>query len=163
MAPRWVLLLLTGIRFSHMWPLGSSPAPPEARGRSPGSFGITRGIILGPISTLGGSFRTIFEFFFWKVSCPGSVWRVATCLLLEKHIVGTSKADRRRLRAHRRSISLENNIGSELKITPQISQQLARIFHGKHLGGAALPGVGGRGRRPFQSADPEGLEACGAV
>ena len=50
----------------------------------------------------------------------------------------------------RRSSSLENKtIGA-----PLISQPLTRIFHGKHLGGAALPGVGGRGRRPFQSADP---------
>ena len=50
-----------------------------------------------------------------------------------------------------------------MKPTPLISQQLARIFHGKHLGGAGLPGVGGRGRRPFKSADPGGREACGAV
>ena len=35
---RRVLLLLTGMRFSHMWALGSSPAPPEARGRSPGEL-----------------------------------------------------------------------------------------------------------------------------
>ena len=37
-----------------------------------------------------------------------------------------------------------------------IPQPLAPVFHGKHLSGAPLPGVGGRGRRPFQSADPGG-------
>ena len=45
-------------------------------------------------------------------------------------------------------------IGTELKQTQPISPPLACIFHGKHLGGAVLPGVGGRGRRAFQSADP---------
>ena len=118
---------------------------------------MSRGVILGAIWTLAGSFGTTFGVTLWKVACPGSVRDVATCLLLKKHIVGTSKADRRRLSAHRRSVSLENKtIGNELKISPLISQPLARIFHGKHLGGAVLLGVGGRGRRPFQSADPEG-------
>ena len=50
---------------------------------------------------------------------------------------------------------LKKNIRNELKITPLLSQPLACIFHGKHLGDAVLLGVGGRGRRPFQSADPE--------
>ena len=117
---------------------------------------MSRGVILGAIWTLWGGFGTTFGVTFWKVACPGSVRGAATCLLLKKHIVGTSKADRRRLSAHRGSVSLENKtIGSELKISPLISQPLARIFHGKHLGGAVLLGVGGRGRRPFQSADPE--------
>ena len=124
------------------------------------SFGISRGVILGAIWTLWGGFGTTFGVTFWKVACPGSVRDVATCLLLKKHIVGTSKADRRRLSAHRRSISPENKIiGDELKVTPLISQPLAHIFHGKHLGGAVLPGVGGRGRRPFQSTDPGRVSA----
>ena len=123
---------------------------------------MSRGVILGAIWTLWGRFGTTFGVTFWKVACPGSVRGVATCLLLKKHIVGTSKADRRRLSAHRRSVSLENKtIGNELKIFPLISQPLARIFHGKHLGGAVLLGVGGRGRRPFQSADPGGAPASG--
>ena len=50
-----------------------------------------------------------------------------------------------------------------MKQTQLISQPLACIFHGKHLAGAVLPGVGGRGRRPFQSADPGGVPACGSV
>ena len=124
---------------------------------------MSRGVILGAIWTLWDRFGTTFGVIFWKVACPGSVRGVATCWFLQKHIVGASKADQRRLSAHRRSISLEKNIGDELKITPLISQPLARIFHGKHLGGAVLLGVGGRGRRPFQSADPGGRPACGTV
>ena len=62
---------------------------------------------MGAIWTLGGDFGTTFGVTFWKVACPGSVRDVATCLLLKKHIVGTSKAGQRRLSAHRRSISLE--------------------------------------------------------
>ena len=134
---------------------GAPRRPRKLAGGLRGSFGRSRGINLGSISTLWEGFETTFGVTFWKVACPGSVRDVATCLLLKKHIVGTSKADRRRLSAHRRSVSLENKtIGNELKIFPLISQPLARIFHGKHLGGAVLLGVGGRGRRPFQSADP---------
>ena len=156
--------MLTGIRFSYMWALGSFSAPPGARGRSPGElWDVPRGHFGCNLDPLG----RVWDHFwgnFWKVACPGSIRGVATCLLLKKHIVGTSKADRRRLSAHGRSIALENKIiGDELKITPLTSQTLARIFHGKHLGGAVLLGVGGRGRRPFQSADPGrglGVRVC---
>ena len=150
--------------FSHVGSGEPPGAPRGSREVSGGSFGVSRGVILGPIWTLWGGFGTTFGVTFWKVSCPGSVRGVATCLRLQKSIAGASKADQLRLGAHKRSSSLENKtIGPEFKPTPLISQPLARIFHGKHLGGAVLPGVGGRGRRPFQSADPDGASACGAA
>ena len=65
---------------------------------------------MGAIWTLWGGFGTTFGVTFWKVACPGSVRGAATCLLLKKHIVGTSKADRRRLSANLGSVSLENKI-----------------------------------------------------
>ena len=55
-------------------------------------------------------FGTTFGVTFWKVSCPGSVRGVATCLRLQKSIGGTSKADQLRLSADRRSSSLEKKI-----------------------------------------------------
>ena len=149
---------MTGITFSHMWAPGSSSAFPEARGRSPGElWELPRGHFEPNFDSL----RILWDHFwitFREASCPGGVRSVATFIILYKSIAATPKTDRLRRSAHGRRSSLENkNIGP-----PPISQPLTRTFHGTHLGGAALPGVGGRGRRPFQSADPGGASACGA-
>ena len=56
----WVLLLLIGIISSHLWALGNSPAPPGARGTSPGElWELPRGDFeskLDPLGTLWDHF-----------------------------------------------------------------------------------------------------------
>ena len=80
--PGGVPLLLTGIRFSHMWAPGSSPASPEARGRSPRELReLPRGHFepnFDPLGRLWDHFWITFR----KVSRPAGVRSVATFIIL---------------------------------------------------------------------------------